>query len=444
MGDVDTRLTLVGASCPVCGSRASRGQGTRDEAQIRCPRCGRFSITGTALSMLASHVEGDQLSRARASYAIRSTTSDENWLEIDSTSVEKLVCSSLPSLDQQIQNFLEWMSSGLGDDPTGVVQLPDNMDSLAGVVGAVDGERIEALMSAMDKEGLIERPSNNRVRITITGWKRLDQLPKHDFDGYSATPVVKGTASGSGSAEEAAFPLPEIIEAWCPRCNGDRKADVMARYIEGRPEYETLIDEGEVDVDVDDYRVLKCRGCDKVYVQRVRLKFISGADVDQYFDPATGEYSYAYAMTSYWPSPQVPGREPPLWLEKIQDQVLHSLFEEVYAALKAELLSLAAMGVRAALDRTFELAGADPAHGFAQKLSALEAQGVIAAKEKELLLTMTDAGSAAAHRGWKPEPEELDSILDTTEGLLQRVALLGPAAAEIRKRVPPRPKSPKN
>ena len=38
----------------------------------------------------------------------------------------------------------------------GIVQLPENLDHLAGVIGAVDGERIEALVSAMQKEGLIE------------------------------------------------------------------------------------------------------------------------------------------------------------------------------------------------------------------------------------------------------------------------------------------------
>jgi hypothetical protein len=106
----------------------------------------------------------------------------------------------------------------------------------------------------------------------------------------------------------------------------------------------------------------------------------------------------------------------------VSDQVLHGLLEEVYEALDADLRSIAAMGLRAALDRTFELAGADPAFGFAQKLATLEAQKVIAANEKELLLIMTDAGSAAAHRGWKPDLEELDSILAATEGLLQRVA----------------------
>jgi hypothetical protein len=59
------------------------------------------------------------------------------------------------------------------------------------------------------------------------------------------------------------------------------------------------------------------------------------------------------------------------------------------------------------------------------------------------MLIMTDAGSAASHRGWKPEPEQLDTILAATEGLLQRVALLGAAAKKIKKRVPPRRKKPK-
>jgi len=76
------RLTVVGESCPVCGSEATRGQATSDVVQIRCPRCGPFTITGTALAMLASRLDGNERSRARASYAIRSVTSEEHWLEL--------------------------------------------------------------------------------------------------------------------------------------------------------------------------------------------------------------------------------------------------------------------------------------------------------------------------------------------------------------------------
>jgi hypothetical protein len=132
-----------------------------------------------------------------------------------------------------------------------------------------------------------------------------------------------------------------------------------------------------------------------------------------------------------------------VWLVRIQNQVLRGLLEEVYEAMDADLRSIAAMGTRAVLDKTFDLAGADPRDGFAQKLATLETRGVIASEERKLLETITDAGSAAAHRGWKPEPEEVESILQTTEGLLQRVALLGPAAKKLKKRVPSRRKKPK-
>ena len=246
---------------------------------------------------------------------------------------------------------------------------------------------------------------------------------------------------GHESAAEATFPLDEIIEAHCPNCGPCRKADVLRRYIEG-PDYGDYGDySGEEDT-IDDYRILKCRGCEAIYVQRVTFTYDLHLVGQDDFDPKTGEYNPLFdPTTTYWPAP--PRRKPPVWLVKIQDQVLRGLLEEVYNALDADLRSIAAMGVRAALDRTFELAGADPAHGFAQKLAALEEKDVIAAQEKELLLIMTDAGSAAAHRGWKPEPEELDDILATTEGLLQRVALLGPAAKKIKDRVPPRPERPK-
>ena len=84
------RLTVVGESCPVCGSEAERGQDTRDVVNIRCPRCGPFTISGTALAMLTSRLENNQaLTRSGQSCDPLSTTSDEHWLEIDSTSVDK-------------------------------------------------------------------------------------------------------------------------------------------------------------------------------------------------------------------------------------------------------------------------------------------------------------------------------------------------------------------
>jgi predicted RNA-binding Zn-ribbon protein involved in translation (DUF1610 family) len=352
---MSTHLTVVGESCLVCGSEAGRGQGARDAVQIRCPRCGPFIITRTALAMMASRLETDERLRARVSHAIRSATSDEHWLEIDSTSVDKLVDSQLPPVERQIDNFLKWMSYKLGDDGMGTVELPDNIDQLAGVVGAVDGARIEALISAMHKKDLIERLSDNRVRLTTSAWDRLDQLTGRSSTSEPTALVFHG--EGAGGPEELALPLPEMIKAHCPNCGAHKNAEVMTRHIESQEEDEWSEDITIDDYTVDDYRILKCRGCDAVYVQRVHLPYglpepDRMADV---VDPTTGEYNPDYSTTTYWPAPS--RRKPPVWLVKIQDQVLRSLLGEVYQALDADIRSLAAMGIRAALDRTFELAG---------------------------------------------------------------------------------------
>jgi uncharacterized protein DUF4145 len=286
--------------------------------------------------------------------------------------------------------------------------------------------------------------SNNCVRLTMAAWNRLDPPPIQ-----TQNPHTSLLDENEGSSEptlfdypgaEAVFPLEEIIQAHCPNCGPYRKADVLTRHIEhqlGAPEHSDTL------YRIEDYRILKCRGCEAIYVQRLNVLLDLDLMGEQDFDPKTGEYDSGVitSATTSWPAPSQ--RKPPGWLVEIQDEVLRGLLEEVYEALGADLRSIAAMGIRAALDRTFELAGANPAHGFAQKLAALEAQNVIAAKEKELLLIMTDAGSAASHRGWKPEPEQLDTILAATEGLLQRVALLGPAAKKIRDEIPPRPERPK-
>jgi hypothetical protein len=206
--------------------------------------------------MLTSRLEGNECSRARASHAIRSATSDEHWLEIDSTSVDKLVNSDLPPLERQVDNFLKWMSDELGDDQIGTVQLPENLDHLAGVVGAVDGERIEALMREMQKENLIEWLSDNRVRLTQAGWSRLGQSARmtQTVDSILTWEEDDHSADMAYLVSEC-FCLDDTISAHCPNSGPDRKTNVLKHHIE----YELLAPEHSNTLYwINDYRILKC------------------------------------------------------------------------------------------------------------------------------------------------------------------------------------------
>jgi hypothetical protein len=100
---------------------------------------------------------------------------------------------------------------------------------------------------------------------------------------------------------------------------------------------------------------------------------------------------------------------------------------------------LSAIGIRTVFDRASELLGVEPNKGFAQKLDDLLAQGKIGVDEKATLNVLTDAGSAAAHRGWRPTPEELGTMISIIEAFLYRTFLLGEDAKRLRDAIPSRP-----
>jgi uncharacterized protein DUF4145 len=89
-----------------------------------------------------------------------------------------------------------------------------------------------------------------------------------------------------------------------------------------------------------------------------------------------------------------------------------------YEALNNDALVLAAIGLRTVFDRASEKMGVDPALQFDKKLDALEGMEKIGRSERETLEILTDAGGAAAHRGWKPTVKQLDTLMTVGEQFL--------------------------
>ena len=127
----------------------------------------------------------------------------------------------------------------------------------------------------------------------------------------------------------------------------------------------------------------------------------------------------------YWPAPV--SRQRPHWLEKIEevDRDLGRLLEEMYVALDNDLRVLAAIAARTVFDSASELLRVDPAMRFEEKLDRLGADGRISLDEKNILQVLVDAGSAAAHRGWRPKADELSTMVDVVESFLHRSFVLG-------------------
>ena len=142
-------------TCPVCGRNADTGrEGTRDAFYVQCLRCGPFILSGTAAAMLPSRLENNPLAAARASHAVRSQTSEENWLEIYSTHVDEICKKPLPSPDVQLANLLSYLKERAADASFTRIDIKDK-NALLAVVGTTDESSLINLIEWTRQQGFV-------------------------------------------------------------------------------------------------------------------------------------------------------------------------------------------------------------------------------------------------------------------------------------------------
>lgn len=223
----------------------------------------------------------------------------------------------------------------------------------------------------------------------------------------------------------------KMIKGHCPECGPGRKAFVRCEH--------TVHDSDDRDGTSASHTgmILECCGCGRVYFRR-DIWFSEWQTIGEH--PVTGEPVLEGGVeTTYWPAPV--NRARPIWLAKIQeaDRDLGHLLAELYSALDNDGRVLAAIAARTVFDRASELLGIDPALTFQSKLTGLGANGKIGIDEESTLAVLVDAASAAAHRGWRPTPDELTTMMDVLEAFLHRSFIVGEGVSRLKAAVPRKP-----
>tara|TARA_R110002124_G_scaffold74589_6_gene200179 strand:- start:4805 stop:5551 length:747 start_codon:yes stop_codon:yes gene_type:complete len=224
------------------------------------------------------------------------------------------------------------------------------------------------------------------------------------------------------------------VKEHCPTCDGERTCDIHGHvYVPWHWEDR----QGNSMSGGVDHSLLQCRGCETVFYLDDSW---NENDVDHWYDHNGKTQGEAVRTKVTHPRPE--NRTKPVWFDAIGkiDAQLQYILDEMYVAYNNQAYILTAIGLRTALDRGTEVLSIDPAKTFAEKLAELQSGGWIGATEHDILGVITDAGNAAAHRGWSPDETDATQLLDAMEVFLQRAFIVGQKALSIRNNIPAKPR----
>lgn len=214
--------------------------------------------------------------------------------------------------------------------------------------------------------------------------------------------------------------LNEIIQSWCNRCGRLTEHDIL--HSDNRKENISSEVVKEIFTSA-----LCCRGCkDNSILEEYKNS-----------DSTTDQFESFYKPPRTWfPTPN--------WVLKIEelDKDLYNLLLEVYSAANDEQSRLLSMGVRAALDHIMMRIVGDIG-SFEEKLSKMVSEQYLTGKQKEMLDVIIDAGSAAAHRGYKPPRDLLENMIYVMDTIIRDYYITGPMLNTAKTLIPPRPPRPK-
>ena len=192
-------------------------------------------------------------------------------------------------------------------------------------------------------------------------------------------------------------------QSHCNNCAGKRHHNVL--HCARTTWHDTYDDGAFVAAGSDEYEMLQCCGCDSVTLRHT--------------SEATCNGSGHGPIVVYYP-PAISRREPSWLWELMLEEPIHSLLSEVYTAVQNNSRRLAAMGIRATLEAVM-LDKVGDQQNFERNLNAFEKAGYLSLIQRDSVAAILEAGHATIHRGWEPTDQDIKTLLDITESVVETV-----------------------
>jgi len=204
--------------------------------------------------------------------------------------------------------------------------------------------------------------------------------------------------------------------AHCNKCAGERDHETL------HSDKTTWSDDRYGISGSDRYETLKCCGCSEI-----KLRHTSWFSEDE-----------DTTVNSFPPSIFRPR---PRWFKELwkvlpfDNDTVEPLLKEIYVAIQNNLPRTATMGVRALLESVMIEQVGDH-NSFVKNMAKFQEGGFISRIQRERLETIFEAGHAAIHRSFCPTTEDLITLVDIAEHILETVYVHGDKVANLKKRIP--------
>src|SRR5580704_18943309 len=104
---------LVGSvPCPVCSQNAHAEATSGDTVRYRCPRCGDYTLAGTAAAVLPGKLSDGTLDRSVLSHLLRRSFESGNTpRQLFESDLDGLADFERPNPREQRDNLIRWLGS---------------------------------------------------------------------------------------------------------------------------------------------------------------------------------------------------------------------------------------------------------------------------------------------------------------------------------------------
>lgn len=221
------------------------------------------------------------------------------------------------------------------------------------------------------------------------------------------------------------------LKAQCNKCLGLTNHVLLHK--EEQPWEEDVDDRYHI-YGCETFNMVKCCGCDSVKLMHT-----------SWFSEACDEYGRPIMDTSYFP-PAISRAEPKCVSElgsyfgPIERKYVASLLKEIYSALHNDSRRLAVMGIRALLEHLM-VSGVGDKGTFGKNLDAFQNSGYLSGKQREIIEPILEAGHAAIHRGFEPSEDDVLTVVEIAESLVETIYIHPEKATKLGQRVPKRENS---